>query len=192
MAEVRRRRGSIHVSLTTEEATALVALATQVAELLGAELLGDEVLRGDASEPADPLEAMVGMPVSEVSAPDDPALQRLLPDAYAEDAAAAGEFRRLMDGDLRRLKVEALDAMRGSVVPAPEEGARLQLSDEQAETWLQAINDIRLVLGVRLDVTEDMTEMYERLPADDPRASLLAVYDWLGWLQESLVKAVAG
>ena len=55
---------------------------------------------------------------------------------------------------------------------------------------LQALTDIRLVLGTRLDVTEDPAEMWARMTPDDPRGALLAVYDWLGWLQESIVRAL--
>jgi len=55
--------------------------------------------------------------------------------------------------------------------------------------WLAALNDLRLVLGTRLDVTE---EMYERgVPEDDPRAASFAIYAYLGWLEEQVVDAMA-
>lgn len=183
MAEVRRRGGAVQVSLTGEEATALAALAGQVAVMLG-----------DDSSPAgaDPLEAIVGMSTEEVPPPEDPALRRLLPDAYADDDAKAGEFRRLMDGELRRIKTEALDEMRAAVDGAGESGVKLRLAPPQAEAWLQALTDIRLVLGTRLDVTEDLEDHWRRLGPDDPLAPLLAAYEWLGWLQESVVLALDG
>ena len=183
MAEVRRRAGAVQVTLTGEEASALAALAAQVATMLGDD-------GAATSESADPLEAMVGMTTEPVEAPDDPALRRLLPDAYADDTLS-GEFRRLMDGELRRIKTEALDDMRGAVDAAAEGGVKLRLAPQQAESWLQALNDIRLVLGTRLDVTEDLEDRWAQLGPDDPMAPLLAAYEWLGWLQESVVHALA-
>lgn len=185
MAEVRRRAGAVQVMLSGQEATALAALAAQVATLLG----------GDDPQPpaadADPLEAMVGLQTEPVAPPDDPALRRLLPDAYADDTLS-GEFRRLMDGELRRQKAEALDELRDAVDGAGEGSVKLRLAPQQAESWLQALTDIRLVLGTRLDVTEDLEDRWAKLGPDDPMAPLLAAYEWLGWLQESVVLALDG
>lgn len=180
MAEVRRRAGAVQIVLTGEEASALAALAAQVATMLA----------DDTPATTDPLEAMVGMTTEPVDAPDDPALRRLLPDAYADDTMS-GEFRRLMDGELRRLKTEALDDMRGAVAAADDSGMKVRLAPQQAESWLQALNDIRLVLGTRLDVTEDLEDRWAQLGPDDPMAPLLAAYEWLGWLQESVVQALS-
>jgi len=186
VAEVRRRAGAVQVTLSGEEASALTALAGQIATMLAED--GAAAISADPG--ADPLEAMVGMTTEAVEAPDDPALRRLLPDAYA-DETMSGEFRRLMDGELRRQKVEALDEMRGAVEDAGESGIKLRLAPQQAETWLQALNDIRLVLGTRLDVTEDLEDRWAQISADDPMAPLLAAYEWLGWLQESVVLALS-
>ncbi|MGH3919863.1 MAG: DUF2017 family protein, partial [Pseudonocardiaceae bacterium] len=68
-------------------------------------------------------------------------------------------------------------------------GGRVRLSDEQAQAWLAALNDVRLALGTVLDVTEDMPD---ELAPDDPRAPHLGVYHWLTWVQESLIQAVSG
>ena len=182
MAEVRRRAGAVQVVLTGDEASALSALAAQVATMLA-----DDT--EPASKDADPLEAMVGMTTEPVEAPDDPALRRLLPDAYA-DETLSGEFRRLMDGELRKQKTEALDEMRDAVEGSGEGGVKLRLAPQQAETWLQALNDIRLVLGTRLDVTEDLEDRWAQIGPDDPMGPLLAAYEWLGWLQESVVLAL--
>jgi len=59
----------------------------------------------------------------------------------------------------------------------------LVLDRDEADGWLGWLNDIRLVLGTRLDVTEDSHE-------DDPQDQLTAVYSWLGWLQESLLSCL--
>ena len=183
MAEVRRRAGAVQLSLSGEEASALDALAAQVATMLAD---GDS---GAPSAEADPLEAMVGLTTEPVAAPDDPALRRLLPDAYA-DETMSGEFRRLMDSELRRQKTEALDELRRAVEGAGDDGVKLKLTLDQAETWLRALTDIRLVLGTRLDVTEDLEDRWANLRPDDPMAPLLAAYEWLGWLQESVVLAL--
>lgn len=184
MGEVRRRGGAVQVTLTVEEASVLAALATQVAALLEPE--------DDTSSDPDPLEALVDMPTDPVVAPDDPALRRLLPDAYGDDDAAAGEFRRLMEADLRRQKTDALRDLLDAV-PLGEAGSvTLQLNDEAAERWLQALTDVRLVTGTRLDVTEELDQLWDSLEPDDPRKPLLIAYDWLGWLQESIVNALDG
>ena len=54
----------------------------------------------------------------------------------------------------------------------------------------ETLTDIRLVLGSRLDVTEDLEDRWAKLGPDDPMAPLLAAYEWLGWLQESVVLAL--
>jgi hypothetical protein len=181
LAEVRRRRGAVQVVLAADEASTLGALARQVAELL------DD---GEEATPSDPLEAIVGLGDTPVDAPDDPALRRLLPDAYNDDEAAAGEFRRLMNTELRQIKIGALEELSTAAASGGGQTVTLRLNEEQAERWLQALTDIRLVLGTRLDVTEDPADMWEGMEPNDPRGPLLAVYDWLGWLQESMLHAL--
>ena len=66
---------------------------------------------------------------------------------------------------------------------------RDRLSAEEADTWLRALNDLRLVLGTRLDVQEDT--FAAELRSDDPRAPALAVYAYLSWIQEQLVEALS-
>ena len=187
MGDVKRRGRTVQVTLTAEEVGVLVALAHQVSDLLSPDNGRSDA---DGGPDVDPLEELVGMSRESVAAPDDPALKRLLPDAYGDDDTAAGEFRRLMDGELRRLKTEALDELLEGLSGSEGAPATLRLPPQQVEAWLQALTDIRLVLGTRLDVTEDMTETWQSLAPDDPRAPLLAAYDWLGWLQESLVQAL--
>ena len=60
----------------------------------------------------------------------------------------------------------------------------------QAHAWLRCLNDLRLTLGTRLEVTEDFYERAEELNWDDPRYALYAVYDWLGLLQDTLVRSL--
>jgi hypothetical protein len=116
-----------------------------------------------------------------VEAPDDPSLERLFPPAY-DDTEDEAEYRRLM-GD------ELLEGRRRALRVIEETLDQDRLTKEQAEAWLTALNDLRLVLGTRLDVTEDM--LLERLRPDDPNAFEISLYGYLSWLQEQLVEALA-
>jgi hypothetical protein len=111
----------------------------------------------------------------------DPSLRRLFPPAYDEDDDERG-YRDLVGGEL-------LDGRRAALELVAETVDHDRLSAEEAETWLRALNDLRLVLGTRLDVQEDT--FAEELRSDDPRAPALAVYGYLTWLQEQLVEALS-
>ena len=114
--------------------------------------------------------------------PEDAALRRLFPPAYAGDEHAEAEYRELvhdglLEGRLRALRLveETLD--------------RDRLAAEEAEAWLGALNDVRLVLGTLLDVTEETYAA--ELDENDPRDRELAVFAYLSWLQEQLVEALS-
>lgn len=136
--------------------------------------------------PEDPLARLVGIEGS-ASPPQDPALARLFPDAYPDDVEASADFRRFTERSLRELKVAnaetALDTLRRS-------GEKVTLSAAEATAWLGTLTDIRLALGSRLEITEDSLEELAGLPDDDPRSASFHVYDWLTFLQESLVQAL--
>jgi hypothetical protein len=112
--------------------------------------------------------------------PADPELRRLFPPAYEDDEESEVEFRRLMHEELLAGRREALQVL--------AESARSdRLSSEQLDAWLRALTDLRLALGTRLGVTE---EMYDReIDPDDPRAFELSVFAYLSWLQEHAVAA---
>ena len=177
MGSVKRRGDLVVVRLDAAERSVLASLLGAVRALLDD---GD-----DDTADADPLAALVGMSDGPVETPEDPILLRLLPDAY-EDADEASEFRRLTDADLRARKTEAIDRVLGDV--STSERNELDL-DEGVGMWVQAINDVRLVLGTRLDVQEDWPDTLDDLPEDDPRAVLYDFYGWLTSLQERLVLA---
>ena len=141
----------------------------------------------DAGAPgAAELDAMLGLD-EPASPPEDPALARLLPDAYRDDPDAAGEFRRYTEQSLRSAKQETA---RTVLETLPAEGGPVELSGDQAQSWLRALNDVRLTLGVRLGVTEEFEDQWAELDPRDPRAAALEVYAWLGGVQESLVQAL--
>jgi len=113
--------------------------------------------------------------------PGDSSLERLFPPAY-EDKRADREYRKLMGDELLDGRRRALDVLEATA-------GQEQLTAEEAEAWLTALNDLRLVLGTRLDVREDT--FADGLDMRDPRAPELAVYSYLTWLQDSLVSAVS-
>jgi uncharacterized protein DUF2017 len=111
----------------------------------------------------------------------DPSLRRLFPPAY-DDEQDEDAYRALMGAELLDGRREALELLARS---AEQE----RLSAGEADAWLRALNDLRLVLGTRLDVQEDT--LLDELPPDDERAAGLAIYGYLSWLQEQLVAALA-
>jgi hypothetical protein len=110
---------------------------------------------------------------------DDPALRRLFPPAYA-DSEQERDYRELARGQLVSGRERALEVLESTV-----DGR--SLSAEEADAWLRALNDARLVLGTELDVREDLD--WRAIAPDDPRALEYAVYGYLSWIQEQLVAA---
>lgn len=170
------KRTGIEARLDRFEVSLLSSMVNDLLVLLGS---GD----GEVDPDADPLAALVGLGSGPVTRPPDPALARLLPDAYRDDDAAAADFRRYTETDLRAGKRAQATAVLASLAPYSE-GGRVRLDRASADAWLGCLNDLRLVLGTRLEVTEE-TEL-DAAP-DDPRAQALAVYGWLGGVQEMLI-----
>ena len=113
--------------------------------------------------------------------PDDPELRRLFPPAYSEPTDDE-QYRSLVRDQLVSGRSKALATVRATL-------SSDTLDADQADQWLRALNDMRLVLGTRWDVTEDLD--YGKLDVDEPRGRELAVYGYLSWLQEQLVEALA-
>jgi Domain of unknown function (DUF2017) len=113
--------------------------------------------------------------------PTDPSFRRLFPPAYDDDADERA-YRDLMANELLNGRREALELLERTA-------EQKRLSAEEAEAWLRALNDLRLVLGTRLDVQEDT--FASDLRPDDPNAPALAVYGYLSWIQEQLVAALS-
>jgi hypothetical protein len=108
---------------------------------------------------------------------DDPGLVRLFPPAYDADEQADAEYRELLGDSLR-------DQRSGELALLAETSDRDELSAEELHSWLTALNDLRLALGTRLGVTEDL---YERFDLSDEPPDDLRIYLYLTWLQEELV-----
>jgi hypothetical protein len=177
------------VDLEAAEIVLLASLVSQVRELLVEGL--PEAATGDS---ADPLAAIVGLPAASAELSEDPALARLLPDAYREDDDAAAEYRRLMDGDLRVQKASALQRVLDDLSSAGSQhgdGQRFELPEDAVTPWLYALTDVRLTLGTRLEVSEDWEADLGRLDPDSPQFAGFAVYDWLSWLQNAIIESAA-
>jgi hypothetical protein len=185
------RGGGARAWLAEAEASLLRNLVGQVMDLVGPPAPTRDQSKGRDPDRTAPdelahLEAMLYEPGS-ATAPDDPVLARLLPDAYSDDPDAAGEFRMYTEPALRSAKQESARQLLDSL---PEAGGRIQLTGDQALSWLKALNDVRLALGVKLGVTEDFEREWARLKPGDPQWDAYEVYAWLGAVQESLVQAL--
>jgi Domain of unknown function (DUF2017) len=171
--------GGASVWLSAGEATLLRTLIAPVMELLG----------GSSDKPADVLDDLESAFSDErPQTPEDPVLARLLPDAYQDDPAAADEFRKYTESSLRESKKYFAQTMLDTL---PAKGGRVKLTGDQARDWLRALNDVRLMFGVRLEVTEDFEGQLSALDPQDPKVAAFEVYGWLGAVQESLVQALA-
>jgi hypothetical protein len=192
MAGFRRTTRGVSARFTPAQAAILRSLVGQVADLVGGPGAAEEQAGG--GEPArtgngtlpDDLAAILGSTGPAVP-PEDPVLARLLPDAYGDDPEAAGEFRRYTEPGLRSGKVAAAQTVLATL---PASGGRVRLSAGDAEAWLRSLNDVRLALGVVLGITEDYEYTFSGLDPSDPRAAYLSVYDFLTFLQETLVRAL--
>ncbi len=112
---------------------------------------------------------------------DDPTVRRLFPTAYNEDAERDREYQQLVRDELLERRLDALATVEGTL-------ALEELDEAQLSAWMAALNDLRLVLGTRLDVSEEQTIV----AADDPDAPAYAVYEYLGFLLSEVVDALAG
>jgi len=112
---------------------------------------------------------------------DDPSLTRLFPTAYADDPERDAGYHAMVRDELLERRFTALDALERTV-----EGG--ELDEEALSAWMRALNDLRLVLGTRLDVSED--DDPTDLDPDDPMAPAWAIYHYLGALQGMVVDAL--
>ncbi|MFC0678435.1 DUF2017 family protein [Lysobacter korlensis] len=122
------------------------------------------------------------LPVVLTGAEADPAVDRLLPTAYPDDADAAAEFRAFTRSGLVERKLTNAGRVAATL---PDESGTTELTPEDAQAWLRTLTDLRLVLATRLGIEED---------GDDgaPDELLRAVYDWLAYLQDCLLAVLEG
>ena len=190
--ERHRRSERVIATFTGFEADLLRSLASQMVELL----------RNERAEPAAPsadaFEALMAEFSGATTIPEDPVLARLFPTAYPDDEEAAADFRRFTEGGLRDGKAGAaaliIDTLEDAGLPEElrEDGLVIdvELTPGEAETWMRAFTDIRLALATRLGVEAGDEDYWHSLPEDDPRAQAHDIYEWVGYLQESIVEAL--
>jgi hypothetical protein len=173
-------------SLAPHEAALLTNLVSAMIGLL------DE---RESSSPSDELEEITGIKPGNAQPPMDPTLRRLLPDFHRrDDDESATDTPDSLNAALRSLhEPEIISAKRIAAQrlldTVPEGGGRFQLTEEDANAWVAAVNDLRLTLGVMLEIGP---EGAERLPADHPLTAHFDVYQWLTVLQEYLVLVLMG
>ncbi|HET9771258.1 MAG TPA: DUF2017 family protein [Acidimicrobiia bacterium] len=168
----RNRSGGFDAVFEPGEAAVLTRLCEELTSLLAADGPGPDEKEGE---------------------PPDPVLERLFPRAYLDptEEEAEAEWQRLAHGDLVDGRRRVLAVVEGTLAGATVRKGRfeLTLTEEQAEAWLAVINDARLALGTRLDVTEDLD--LSGLDPDDPDTAPFAVYWWLGMLEERLIEVLS-
>jgi hypothetical protein len=163
------------------QAGVIRSLVSQIAELVSADSNAAET-----GPDSNDMEAQLGLS-SHAELPDDPVLARLLPDGYSDDPLASAEFRRYTEETLRSGKVASAQAVLSSLPPG---GGEVRLSEAECQQWLRALNDVRLALSVRLGITDENEDLSERLLPGDPRSAYIWVYQWLAYLQDSLLEAL--
>jgi hypothetical protein len=170
----RGTRARLVGTFDAQEAAVLRGLLDEVRQMLDARI---------ADHPADELAVLTGMRTGPSTRPGDRVLARLLPDFTTEDADLAAGLRSLHEPEL----IEAKDHAAKAVLDAlPSSGGRVELTSEEGDIWLTALNDVRLALGTALDVSE---EMPDDVDPTDPRAAHLGIYHWLTFVQDGLVQA---
>lgn len=180
MTAFAKRGTGVAVRLPAAQRTALKSLVGQLIELLEpfGNDAGDNPSRGTdpagAAHDAGDLELGIG---GSASAPTDAAIARLLPNAYPDEESSA-EFRRLTETALVERKIAAARACADSLSTP-----RAVLDPGAVTAWLRTLTDLRLILASRLGIEFDGDH-----GSGDP--ALTAVYDWLGYLQGTLLEVL--
>jgi Domain of unknown function (DUF2017) len=112
----------------------------------------------------------------------DAVISRLFPDAY-ETPEQSHTFRDLVGDELRQGKLNALRDVIGKL--NGNEGVTFSLAEDEIDSWLTTLTDMRLAIGTRLDITEET--MNQELEDGDPDSPAKSVLHWLGWLQETTI-----
>ena len=179
-----RRGQALQTRLQPNEAAVLQTLTGELVELLGPLAGADDISQLDAimAGLADSLagETEAGRPS------DDPALRRLFPDAYRDDPAASRDFRRYTQAGQADAKVQAARLVVDDIAAADD--GWVTVPPDHIEAWLTTCTNLRLVLAARLGIEHEAdAEALAGLPPGDPRTPMAAVYDWCGWMLESLL-----
>lgn len=112
---------------------------------------------------------------------NDPSLSRLFPPAYGDDEQRNEEYQALAHDELLQRRLGGIDLMAHTL-------EQDSLDAEQLGDWLRVVNELRLVLGTQLDVTDDEGPI---IGPDDPEGPRKHLYDYLGWLLDDIVFALS-
>lgn len=185
-----RRRGGMTATFDPAEANVIANLASQVIELL-------RDRNGAQVADADPLVSELGLG-GPSQPPEDPVLQRLLPDAYRDDPEDSAEFRRFTESALTSAKVANAETVLSSLVAGglditdeSEAPVEVELGPDETQAWLRSLTDIRLSLAVRLGIETEEDAMLLEKSSDEAVVAMGELYDWLGYVQETLVQALS-
>lgn len=184
-----RTRGRLVGKFAPHELEIMASLVGQMVELLEDMPGTTAVPASDAESPFDLWEAEFAHDEPE-PAPADPVLRRLFPDAYPGDPEASAEFRRFSQDEQRVAKITAARTVIDDL--SASGGGTVRLDDAHVTAWLTTLTATRLALAVRLGVdgVRDLDDELRGLPPEDPRPWLYGVYEWFGWVQESLLDAL--
>lgn len=137
------------------------------------------------------IELLEGRDGTDAEAGEDPALARLLPNAYPDDEDAAAEFRRFTAGDIAQRKVLNARTVIASLADSRSGASAVRLDASSAQAWLRTLTDIRLTVDIRLsDAARLGVAECEPGPQGDGLDVLREIYGWLGFVQQSLVEAL--
>lgn len=174
-------------SLAAHEAALLRNLVTSLTGMLDDR---------ESAAPADELSEITGIRTGHSAPPEDETMKRLLPDFFrSRNGHPAGSAAAdSLNSALRSLHEPAIiDAKRQAAQrlldTMPEGGGKFELSEDDAQAWASAVNDVRLALGAMLEIGP---EGLDQLPVGHPMAGHLDVYQWLTVLQEYLVLSLMG
>lgn len=117
---------------------------------------------------------------------DDPSLTRLFPTAYADDPERDAGYHALVRDELIEKRFAALDVVEETLEAA---GRGVDVDGETLSSWMRSLNDLRLVLGTRLDVGEH--DDPADISPDHPEAAAWSLYHYLGMLVSFIVDALA-
>lgn len=177
--------GAWTTRLEEHEVVLLTSLVQQLGDLLGE---GRDAARTD-----DPFEQWAQEFGGSVELDhDDPLIARLFPDAYDDDPGAAADFRRYTEDAQRRARLEQARLVIEDLARCADGAQPLRIASGHVDAWLKTVNALRLSLAVRLGIDDEQRHAeLLALPARDPRAYVVGLYEWLGLVLESLLEAIA-
>ena len=89
-----------------------------------------------------------------------------------------------MEDSLKRSKLDAIGTARTALEAAPE----VTVKEDDIDTWLALLTDLRLAIAARLQIDEE--RMSSEVDPSDRDAVPLSVLHWLGWVQGTMLEKI--